>query len=409
MKKAVSVIRSAALLLLCLLLSTSARAESSTEVFRTADRVYGFSNGWVKFINDHTFGVVNPKGEVLFGWDYMSGFSAETGLAIVYKGRVGKFHSPEGGVYGLINTKGEEVLPLEYKSIDSCSAKVIRLITMDEEILLYHVETGEFFRPEDPAITYVGSGCQNDRLAAYIGELTESGLPDLNGDGKWGYIDQYGKTVIPFEYEAASNAWVNGLSMVKKDGKYGAVDSNGKIVIPITWDRLSMYKEAIIAQKDDRKYLLDNKGTIRNIINADDEFYDGYGFFCVYNLSEPNSMGIIDATGKEIVAREWGSVARANDHLAVVSRKEGSKSLSGVLDYRKGEFVLPLIFDDIEKKSGNVIRYFNQLGYYGFMDEEFNTIIPPFFTEATSFEDGYAAVKSDDGRPVTDRTGTMVF
>lgn len=412
MSKRKSVILTTAVLMLCLLLSLPACADSVTEVFRTADRVYGFTNGWVKFIKDHTFGLVNPQGEVLFGWDHISSFSAETGLAIVYKGKVGRFHSPTGngeGVYGLINTKGEEVLPLEYREIDSCNEKVIRLITMDEKILLYNVETGESSRPEDPAITYVGSGCHDGMFAAYIGELSENGLPDPDSDRKWGYIDQNGKTVIPFEFDAASNLWINGLSMVKKNGKYGAIDSSGKVAIPLTWDRLSMQDEGIVAWKDDQMYILDKTGTIRNLIDARDVMYAGNGFFLVYDLTEPNSMGVIDAEGNIVIAREWNTVSRVDDHLAVVSKKDGKESKSGVLNYQTGEFVLPLIYDSIESRSGNCIRYFEQLGYYGFMDEDFNTIIPPEYPEVTSFEDGYAAVRSDDGWHVIDRTGTILF
>jgi hypothetical protein len=402
-------------ILLCLLLLVSqACAESGTDVFRTADRVYDYQNGWVLFINDHSFGFVNPLGEILTGgWDNASNFNPETGVAIVYKGKVGRFHSPEGngaGFYGLINTRGEEVLPVEYRSISSTDEGIVPLVTADGDFCIYHLDTGEFFRPEDPAITYMGGRCSNGLIAVYTGGLNENGSPvNADPDGKWGYIDKEGKTVIPFRFDLASQVFVDGLAMVKTEGHYGAIDSSGNFAIPPTWDKLNLNEGAIIGTKDDASYILDKTGTIRNTLPAGDYQYDGNGFFIVFNLTEPNSTSLIDADGNEIIPAEWGTIARANDHLAVVSKKDGKKSKSGVLDYRKGELVLPLIYDTIEPMSGQAVRYFCQLGYYGFMDEEFNTIISPSFLEVTSMSDGYAAVRTEDGWHMIDLTGTILF
>jgi len=50
--------------------------------------------------------------------------------------------------------------------------------------------------------------------------------------GKWGYIDGYGKVIIPLEYEEVRN-FSEGLAAVRKDGKWGYINLKNEVVIPI--------------------------------------------------------------------------------------------------------------------------------------------------------------------------------
>ena len=49
-------------------------------------------------------------------------------------------------------------------------------------------------------------------------------------DGKYGYVDKEGKTVVDYLYDDAREQNIYGYAAVKKDGKWGAIDSSGKIV-----------------------------------------------------------------------------------------------------------------------------------------------------------------------------------
>ena len=48
---------------------------------------------------------------------------------------------------------------------------------------------------------------------------------------KWGFIDKFGKEVIPLIYDYAKN-FDDGLAQVKKGDKWGFIDKNGKEVTP---------------------------------------------------------------------------------------------------------------------------------------------------------------------------------
>ena len=76
----------------------------------------------------------------------------------------------------------------------------------------------------------------------------ESGLLAAKKDGKWGYIDESGKTVIPFEYDVSWKHYASpypdtdmgeycyaateGYVPLVKDGKWEMRNTENKIVIP---------------------------------------------------------------------------------------------------------------------------------------------------------------------------------
>ena len=49
-------------------------------------------------------------------------------------------------------------------------------------------------------------------------------------DGKWGYVDKDGNTIIDFKYDFAIDINKYGYGAIKQDGKWGSIDKNGNIV-----------------------------------------------------------------------------------------------------------------------------------------------------------------------------------
>jgi hypothetical protein len=54
------------------------------------------------------------------------------------------------------------------------------------------------------------------------------GLACVTLNGKCGYINKVGETVIDFKYDAGT-AFENGNARVKADGKWGVVDKEGNV------------------------------------------------------------------------------------------------------------------------------------------------------------------------------------
>lgn len=99
---------------------------------------------------------------------------------------------------------------------------------------------------ENPQIVLVNNGKRVNNVLYTDGGNYAEGLIALNLNGKWGYVNEQGKTVIPFEYDSTSELSYgytpdqtryvpfeasNGFISLCKNGKYSLADTSGKSVI----------------------------------------------------------------------------------------------------------------------------------------------------------------------------------
>lgn len=160
------------------------------------------------------------------------------------------------GKWGLINKKGEWVVPLTYESEISNS------------------DMGE----------------SEDGVARYYG-----GLAPVKKDGKWGVIDVKGNLVVPIIYDEAHT--YNGYASLLKDGKWGSVDQNNNIVVPFEYDQIKGYKDGIIiVSKNNYWGATDDKGNIVVPIIYDNMYapYDG--------------ISVVKKNGRNGLVRDDGTV-----------------------------------------------------------------------------------------------------
>ncbi|WP_294627925.1 WG repeat-containing protein [uncultured Bacteroides sp.] len=168
---------------------------------------------------DKKWRYINRKGEVVieapydkcwsFGEFYESALGFK-GLARVNNGieKFGGMGWNEGGKYGLINTRGKVVLPVEYEEI----------INFDEQ----------------------------DRSRWMIKK-----------DGMWGLI----KLLVSPQYDKLD--YYRGYACVEKQHRMGMIDKNGKVVIPLEYDSITRVSDNIIrAYKQGVPILMDRRGKV---------------------------------------------------------------------------------------------------------------------------------------------------
>ena len=94
------------------------------------------------------------------------------------------------------------------------------------------------------------------------------GLAWAAKEGKFGYVDKNGKTVIPFRYEPGLSEdlecfdqqpcfdFHQGVARVwdKATGKYGFIDKNGNEVIPYQFDQAEDVSEGLAVVKRGEQY-----------------------------------------------------------------------------------------------------------------------------------------------------------
>lgn len=138
------------------------------------------------------------------------------------------------------------------------------------------------------------------------------GLIAAAKDGKSGYIDYSGKTVIPFIYESCTR-FKHGVAPVKTKDGWGMIDKEGKVLVKHKWKNM-IYPDTVAPQ-----YVW---------VMAADSLY--------YNL-ERSSEKLLTKTGYKKIYSNFGE-----DGISFVG--DASGKLGGIAP--SGEILLPFLFDD---------------------------------------------------------------
>jgi hypothetical protein len=107
-------------------------------------------------------------------------------------------------------------------------------------------------------------------------------MPEKGENGKWGFIDQTGKEVIPCKYDN-SRSFSEGLASVELNGKWGFINKTGNEIISLKYD------------------------------NAD-SFFDG---LAIVTLND--KCGFINKTGKPVIQYKYDEVSSFVNGIAEVS------------------------------------------------------------------------------------------
>lgn len=103
----------------------------------------------------------------------------------------------------------------------------------------------------------------------------DGGVMEVQKDGKWGLLDETGKTVVACQYEdmkivyLAGDEGQDGLLAVKQNGKWGLIDLTGAAVVPCQYDDMGRgylidsaeLKLLLRVKKDGKQGFIDQTGT----------------------------------------------------------------------------------------------------------------------------------------------------
>lgn len=112
---------------------------------------------------------------------------------------------------GLINTRGEFVIPCKYSFIANGFDDKCVVVGLNDKYGMARKETGEVVVP----IIY-------EKISWAFNE----GVISVKKDGKWGCINDNNQVVIPFVYDYIDK-FSEGFAVVRRYGKYGYVDRYG--------------------------------------------------------------------------------------------------------------------------------------------------------------------------------------
>ena len=366
MKKSVSALALAAVLL-CALLPISAGAVTVTEIVPCKyDYVSDFSEGLAAVELDGKRGFIDKTGKEVISRKYDSVGDFSEGLAAVKLNgkwgvidKTGKEVLPCTLEYSYVYPFSDGLAAVtalngKYGYIDKTGKEVVPLGKYDEPLGgMVHFSEGLAAVKKDGRAGYIDTTGKEVIPLRYnqAADFSE-GLAKVLKYGEmgqfttnWSFIDKTGKEVLSLDeyYWGDGIFFSEGLAAVKRDGKYGYVDQTGKEVIPCQYNNMSKFSEGLAAVTTDENYKTSDAVKWSYIDKTGKEvfsckyvsagaFHDGLASV----MDENWKWGFIDKTGKEVVPCKYDDVNAFSEGLAAVEVEEGYDSDEQMTIYKWG-------------------------------------------------------------------------
>ncbi len=136
-------------------------------------------------------------------------------------------------------------------------------------------------------------------------------------NGKYGYIDKTGKTVIQPQFENTMG-FNEGLAATKLGGKYGFIDTKGNWIIKPQFDFTYMFSDGLaMVQIDKKSAWIDKTGKI--IIQPQEFEKTAMGFKeGRLAVKKAGKWGYIDKTGKTVIETKFEEAKEFSGGVAQV-------------------------------------------------------------------------------------------
>ena len=254
-------------------------------------------------------GLINIKGEVVIPLLYES--LNEAGDYIIVSNTIPKV----GSRYGIIDQKGKVVLELKYKSIYFCGNNLFSINTNNlpkstvNDCKLYSLTSNSFLTKDSfDSINQVENGLlmvEKGELVGYINELGETVVSpvyqpyygDERGEGGDGGDGGEEKCYVGLNSDEniANNDIYNKteLLLVQLDGKIGYINFKGEIIIPIIYTYGGNFYKGLASVSDENqnKSIIDTKGKVI-LENAEIVYYYNNSKYAI--AKQENSFYKID-------------------------------------------------------------------------------------------------------------------
>lgn len=300
--------------------------------------------------------------------------------------------------YGLVDRKGNVVIPAKYK----------RIKTHNEGLAV-----GQF----NGKLYLINKKGQEFDLSAYddVGTISE-GILSVKKDNKWGYFDEKGREIVAPKYMTV-NEFKEGFGRAAMENytAYTFVDKNGKEITNEAYPHARDFKDGMarVSKLNSENLLVDCfiDKTGKEVIPAQYskvlEFNNGLAIVGGNPEGSYLKYGFIDKTGKVVVPIKYAEVMPFTGGFARVSLKEASFSNQkwGYID-ENGKEILIDQYDQIGEFVDG-IAWFRLRDQYGFVDKN-GELVPAKYDKAYDFKNGFARVQLGNKYGFIDKTGKEI-
>ena len=202
-------------------------------------------------------------------------------------------------------------------------------------------------------------------------------LPQQNR-GKWGFVNEKGKTKIKMKYDRVE-PFSQGLSCVKSDGLYGYINEEGNLVTGIMYEAASSYfrtatDQVLACCKIEGMY---------GLLRSDGSVYIDFQYTDLQIVNYAYALAT-DKSGKiNVIILEARPSSTAYDEVSFVEGTDYAIAKRGKTFFidRKGKEVKDFCFDDAEDMEGGLVLV-SKNGKYGVLDKNLHMIVPCNYANA---------------------------
>ena len=158
--------------------------------------------------------------------------------------------SNANGKLGIIDDKDNTVLDFNYSSIQEIeNTDMVQAINSNTKLTeIYSSDMRKLVAIEDATLELKNDYLKvfNKKEAKYISKdeneitniqaLKDNKIFASQKNGKWGFVNNQGKVVVNYNYEAVTESNKYGFAGIKQNGKWGVADSEGKIIVEPTYE-----------------------------------------------------------------------------------------------------------------------------------------------------------------------------
>lgn len=313
------------------------------------------------------------------------------------------------GKFGVIDFKGNTVIPCEYDSITSLKGTTNSLVV---------TKNGKKGIIDNTGSVIAESKYKN---VIAISEKYENGYIVQDEKGKYGVISCNKKQVVETKYDDIKAIYGNGnYYVVKENGKWKIIDTEGESYLAGKFDDIKSIENDYAVIKKGGKYGI---VSIVDETNAVETKYQDITFTVGTNyiFKLDNKYGIMDISGNILVENKYSNLvyrettnfyeATNSDYTSDLIDSEMNVKLTGIISsinvddgymqVRIGEEYKYYNFKFEEKQSKDILKdntifLSKKDGKYGFVDKNGIVVVDYIYDDASEQNEyGYASVKKD--------------
>ena len=277
------------------------------------------------------------------------------------------------GDFGIIDNKTLKfIYPLKYKNI-TIDGNILSVETKIDEYSF----SSELFNKDLKSI-------YPTKIDNAIITIKNNLISFRNSDGKFGVLNETGKTIIPFEYEDLV-MFDDNLFSVSKAGwaKHTIIDDKNKVIIPerdiryVNYEKGFFIAEGSMSGKESY-FVIDKTGKELFKIAKQNEAWITFNFDnktsgCTYfdyeikNDKGQRVRGLYDTKGTLVLPAEYYTVIPSTCNTIIISKKTGDDIKYGVYDVLTKKTIVPHNYYSISyQKAENNLKAYKDSKYSSF-------------------------------------------